>query len=48
MFSFTRPHKSSYSRPSYAHNAIMAQPIDWAEGLPLKGDTYETHFYKKD
>lgn len=29
-------------------NAIMAQPIDWAEGLPLKGDTYETPFYKKD
>lgn len=28
--------------------AIMAQPIDWAEGLPLKGDTYETPFYKKD
>lgn len=29
-------------------NGIMAQPIDWAEGLPLKGDTYETPFYKKD
>lgn len=29
-------------------NAIMAQPIEWAEGLPLKGDTYETPFYKKD
>ena len=29
-------------------NAIMAQPIDWAEGLPLKGDTYDTPFYKKD
>lgn len=29
-------------------NAIMAQPIDWAEELPLKGDTYETPFYKKD
>lgn len=29
-------------------NAIIAQPIDWAEGLPLKGDTYETPFYKKD
>lgn len=29
-------------------NALMAQPIDWAEGLPLKGDTYETPFYKKD
>lgn len=29
-------------------NDIMGQPIDWAEGLPLKGDTYETPFYKKD
>ena len=29
-------------------NGIMAQPIEWAEGLPLKGDTYETKFYKKD
>ena len=27
---------------------IMAEPIPWAEGLPLKGDTYETMFYKKD
>lgn len=29
-------------------NDIMGQPIDWAPGLPLKGDTYETPFYKKD
>ena len=29
-------------------NDIMSQPIDWAPGLPLKGDTYETPFYKKD
>ena len=29
-------------------NAMMAQPIDWAPGLPLKGDGYETPFYKKD
>lgn len=29
-------------------NDIMAQPISWAKGLPLKGDTYETYFYKKD
>lgn len=29
-------------------NDIMSEPIDWAEGLPLKGDTYETNFYKKD
>ena len=29
-------------------NDIMGQPIDWAPGLPQKGDTYETPFYKKD
>lgn len=29
-------------------NDCMAQPIDWAPGLPLKGDGYETKFYKKD
>ena len=29
-------------------NACMAEPIDWAPGLPLKGDGYETAFYKKD
>lgn len=29
-------------------NDCMAQPIDWAPGLPLKGDGYETEFYKKD
>ena len=29
-------------------NGFMAQPIDWAPGLPLKGDGYETPFYKKD
>ena len=29
-------------------NACMAEPIDWAPGLPLKGDGYETTFYKKD
>jgi DNA polymerase len=27
---------------------IMGTGIDWAKGLPLKGDTYETPFYKKD
>lgn len=27
---------------------IMGEPIHWAEGLPLKGDTYDTPFYKKD
>ena len=29
-------------------NACMAEPIEWAPGLPLKGDGYETPFYKKD
>lgn len=29
-------------------NACMAEPIDWAPGLPLKGDGYETPFYLKD
>lgn len=29
-------------------NEIMAQPISWAEGLKLKGDGFETEFYKKD
>ena len=28
--------------------SIMAQPIDWAPGLPLKGDGYECDYYKKD
>ena len=28
--------------------AIMGTPISWAPGLPLKGDTYDTPFYKKD
>ena len=29
-------------------NDIMSEPVEWAEGLPLKGDTYETDFYMKD
>ena len=29
-------------------NAIMAQQIPWAPGLPLKGDGYVTDYYKKD
>jgi DNA polymerase len=29
-------------------NAIMAEPISWAPGLPLKADSYETNYYKKD
>jgi len=28
--------------------ALMSEPIDWAPGLPLKGDTYTTRHYKKD
>ena len=27
---------------------IMAQPVSWAPGLPLRGDGYVTPFYKKD
>ncbi|HCR83887.1 MAG TPA: hypothetical protein DIW07_10835 [Lachnospiraceae bacterium] len=27
---------------------IMAESIPWAPGLPLRGDGYETDFYKKD
>lgn len=29
-------------------NEIMGLPIDWAPGLPLEGETFETPFYKKD
>lgn len=29
-------------------DSIMGESIDWAPGLPLRGDTYETDFYKKD
>lgn len=28
--------------------AVMGQPIDWAPGLLLRGDGYETKFYMKD
>ena len=28
--------------------AVFARPIDWAPGLPLNGDGYETPYYKKD
>jgi DNA polymerase len=28
--------------------SIMAEPVDWAEGLPLDVDGYTTEFYKKD
>ena len=29
-------------------NEIMGRPIPWAKGLPLKADSYETTYYKKD
>lgn len=29
-------------------NKAMSDPIIWAPGLPLRGDGYETGFYKKD
>ena len=29
-------------------NKAMGDPIDWAPGLPLKGDGYETAYYRKD
>ena len=29
-------------------NKAMGDPIDWAPGLPLKGDGYTCNFYKKD
>lgn len=28
--------------------AVMGEPIDWAPGLLLRGDGYETEYYKKD
>jgi DNA polymerase len=27
---------------------LVTQPIDWAPGLPLRADAYETRYYKKD
>jgi DNA polymerase len=27
---------------------VMGRPLDWAPGLPLRADGYETPFYKKD
>jgi DNA polymerase len=29
-------------------DAMMAEPIEWAPGLPLKGGTYECDYYQKD
>lgn len=29
-------------------DALMAEPIDWAPGLPLKGGTYACDYYRKD
>jgi DNA polymerase len=28
--------------------AVMGEPIDWAPGLLLRGDGYETPYYLKD
>ena len=44
----TRVSELGYKIAPAVINDIMSQPIDWAPGLPLKGDTYETPFYKKD
>ena len=27
---------------------IMAEPVSWAKGLPLKADSFEAFYYKKD
>lgn len=29
-------------------NAIMSMPVPWAPDLPLKADSYESYYYKKD
>ena len=29
-------------------NRLMAEPISWAQGLILRGDGYETEYYRKD
>lgn len=29
-------------------DTIMGWPVDWAPGLPLKGDGFETEYYKKE
>lgn len=29
-------------------NHIMSMPIEWAKGLPLKAESFETSYYKKD
>ena len=28
--------------------ALFSAPVDWAPGLPLRGDGYTTPYYKKD
>ena len=28
--------------------AIMSEPIDWAPGLPMGADGFESDYYKKD
>jgi DNA polymerase len=27
---------------------IMGEPIEWAPGLPLRADAFETDYYRKD
>lgn len=29
-------------------NQIMGEPVEWAKGLPLEADGYQTDYYKKD
>lgn len=41
--------ESEYGVGSLADvEAIMSEPIDWAPGLPLSADGFETEYYKKD
>jgi len=28
--------------------AIMSEPIDWAPGLPMRAESFEADYYKKD
>jgi DNA polymerase len=29
-------------------NQVMGKPVKWAPGLPLKGESFETFYYKKE
>jgi DNA polymerase len=38
-----------YGKGSTAEvDKIMGTPVPWAKGLPLKAESFETEFYKKD